>query len=84
MTPIWQAECPDIIEDSADVDIWGTAFKKWPINAGHNAPFPALADLLGLPQDLAPALSPCVSSLQLLDTVPALTCTGVVAAIAFS
>ncbi len=72
MTPIWQAECPDIIEDSADEDIWETAFKAWPVDADHNAPCPDLAHLLGLPQELAPPRGPCVSHLELLDTIPPL------------
>ena len=82
MTPIWQAECPDFIEDSADEDIWETAFKAWPVDADHDAPFPDLADLLGLPQDLAPPLGPSVSHLELLDTISVLACKGVVAVIA--
>ena len=84
VTPIWQAECPDVMEDSADMNIWETAFQAWPIHADHNAPFPDLANLMGLPQDLAPPLSPCVSHLQLLDIRPALTCRVVVTAILVS
>ena len=84
MTLIWQAECRDITEDSADEDIWETAFKAWPIDDDHDAPFPDLADLLGLPQHLAPLQSPSVSHLELFDTIPALACTGSFAVMALS
>ena len=84
MTPIWQAECPDITEDSADEDIWETAFKAWPTDADRDTPFPDLADLLGLPQGFAPPLSPCVSHLGLLDAISAFTCTSIVAVIALA
>ena len=84
MTPIWQAECPDIIEESADEDIWETAFKAWSFDADHDAPFPDLADLLGLPQDLAPPLSPHVSHPELVDAIPASTSTSVAAVTALA
>ena len=84
VTPLWQAECPDIVEDSADEDIWETAFKAWPVHADHDAPFPDLVKLLGLPQDLAPPPSPCVSCMQLFDTAPNLTCMGTCVATALS
>ena len=53
MTPIWQAECPGLDEDTAD-DLWRAAFEPWPRGGEHHEAQPDLAKLLGLPKGLTP------------------------------
>jgi hypothetical protein len=53
MTPIWQAECPGLDEDSAD-DLWRAAFEPWPRGGEHQEAQPDLTKLLGLPKALTP------------------------------
>lgn len=53
MTPIWQAECPGLDEDTAD-DLWRAALEPWPRGGEHHEAQPDLAKLLGLPKGLTP------------------------------